>query len=103
MRFAPNCLPLPYVPVLFPGELLSSWLRRIGMEYGVTFEQLALHFGLSRTKPIDVDLALATTDVKRLAVALRSSPAEIRQSMHQPLRLPARALRADRTPTPTRC
>src|SRR5271170_6655720 len=93
-----HCRPLPYIPTQFPGELLSSWLRRTGMEYGVSLERLAQHFGLSRTKPIDIDQDLTADDVQRLAIALRSNPGDIRQAMNHPLRPSVRALRAARSP-----
>ena len=93
-----TCPPLPYIPAHFPGELLSSWLRRIGTEYGVSLERLAQHFGLSRSKSIEIDHDLTANDIQRLAGALRWSPRELRQAMHHPLRPHVRALRAARSP-----
>jgi hypothetical protein len=55
----PWCLPLPYVTELFPDELLSSWLRRTGTEYGVSLELLARHIGLLKTKPAEIDQDLS--------------------------------------------
>lgn len=31
------CRPLPYIPPSFPGELLSSWLRRIAAPAAIPF------------------------------------------------------------------
>ncbi len=97
-RSAVRCTPLPYIPALFPGELLSSWLRRTGTEFGVSLQALARHFELSKTKAIDIDQDLSIDDVQRLAVAMRSEPAEIRQAMHHRLRPEVRALRATWAP-----
>ena len=94
----PWCLSLPYVTEPCPDELLSSWLRRTAAEYGVSFEQLAQHVGLSRTKPADIDHDLSPDEVGQLAGAMRVERAEVRRRLHPPLRPPARSLRARRAP-----
>ena len=98
MRCAIQCPPLPYIPIHFPGELLSSWLRRTAAEFGVGLEHLAQHFGLSKTKPIDIDEDLTDEDVQRLSTAMRPSPKDIRRAMHHRLLPEVRALRAAVTP-----
>lgn len=89
-----RCLPLPYVPELFADELLSSWLRRTGMEYGISLEQLARHIGLSRIRPADIDHDLSPDEIGRLAGALRAERTEILRRLHHPLRPPVCSLRA---------
>ena len=97
----PWILPLPYVTEPFPDELLSSWLRRIGVEYGISLEQLVRHIGLSRTKPLQIDHDLSPDEIGRLADAMREERAEIRRRLHHPLRPPVRSLRATRAPIQT--
>ncbi len=94
----PWCLPFPYVPEPFPDELLSSWLRRTGVEYGISLEQLAQHIGISTTKPAYIDQDLSRDEIGRLAGAMRVERAEIRQRLYQPLRPQVRSLRAHRAP-----
>lgn len=76
--------PLPYVPPPFPGELLSSWLRRIAAEYGVELQLLAKHVGLSVSRADDIDSALSADDLGRIAVTLNTNPEEIRDMVHPP-------------------
>ncbi len=97
-RSALRCAPLPYIPTLFPGELLSSWLKRIGAEFGVSLQTLAHHFNLSKMTAACIDQDLSSDDIHRLAAAMRSEPAEIRLAMHHRLQPEVRALRA--TPMP---
>jgi hypothetical protein len=78
----PLCMPLPYIPPAMPGELLSSWLRRIAAEYGVKLRHLTAHFGLSAWRAWEIDRALTADDVLRIAMALRTDPAEIRELVH---------------------
>ena len=77
------CRPLPYIPPAMPGELPSSWLRRIAAEYGVDLRHLTAHFGLSVCRLCEIDRALPADDVRRIAVALRTDPAEFREMMHR--------------------
>ena len=83
--------PLPYIPPSFPGELLSSWLRRIAAEYGLELQYLAKHIGMSVSRACAIDDALSAGDLWRIAVALRTHPAELRDMMYRPR---TRALRA---------
>ena len=80
----PWCLPLPYVTELFPDELLSSWLRRTGTEYGVSLELLARHIGLLKTKPAEIDQDLSPDEIERLADAMRVERSDIRRRLHHP-------------------
>ena len=73
---------LPYVPASFSGELLSSWLRRVAIDYGVDLPHLAWHIGLSVSRASVIDQGLLTNDVRRAASVLRSTPAELRAMMH---------------------
>jgi hypothetical protein len=75
---------LPYVPPPFPGELLSSWLRRIAAEYGLELQHLAKHLGLSVSRADDINSALSADDLSRIAVTLNAHPAEIREMVHLP-------------------
>ena len=79
---------LPFVPQPFPGEMLSSWLRRIAAEYGVSLERLTQHFGLSVWRPVQIDHASTRDDIERTATALSVTPAEIRAMVHRRLRRP---------------
>lgn len=74
--------PLPYVPSPFPGELLSSWLRRIAVEYGVELQHLAKHVGLSVSRADDIDGAPSADDLCKIAVTLNAHPTEIREMVH---------------------
>lgn len=76
--------PLPFVPSPFPGELLSSWLRRIAIEYGVELQHLAKHVGLSVSRADDIDGALSADDLCKIAVTLNALPTEIREMVHPP-------------------
>jgi hypothetical protein len=78
----PPCRPLPYILPSIPGEILSSWLRRIAAEYGVELRHLTAHFGLSVSRAWEIDRALSADDVRRIALALRTDPAEIRDMVH---------------------
>ena len=80
---------LPYVPTSFSGELLSSWLRRVAIEYGVDLAYFAEHIGLSVSCAQLIDRGLSTKDVRQAATVLRSTPAELRKMMHVS---PAKAL-----------
>jgi hypothetical protein len=91
----PRCPPLPYIPPSFPGEMLSSSLRRIAAEYNVELQHLAGHIGLSRSQAREIDSALPPVDVCRIALALRSHPAEIRDMVHPSQ---VQVLRATTTP-----
>ena len=82
--FNPPCPPLPYIPPPFPGEMLSSWLRRTAAEYGIELRHLTAHWALSVSRTCEIDCGLPTDDVQRVAAALRSDPAEIRQMVHPP-------------------
>lgn len=73
---------LPYVPESFSGELLSSWLRRAAIEYGVDLPHLAGHIGRSVSRAPVIDRGLSTNDVRRAASVLRSTPAGLRGMMH---------------------
>ena len=68
----PRSPPLPYTPPYFPGELLSSWLRRIAAEYGVDLPHLARHIGLSGSRASQIDHELSADDLRRAATALGS-------------------------------
>lgn len=76
------CSPLPYIPPSFPGEMLSSWLRRIAAEYSLDLRHLTAHFGLSVSQAWEIDRRLLADDVQRVAVVLRSDAAEIRRMVH---------------------
>ncbi len=89
-----RCTSLPYIPALFQGELLSSWLRRTGAEFGVSLQTLAQHFELSKTMAVCIDQNLSSDDIQHLAAAMRSAPAEIRRAMHHRFQPEVRALRA---------
>jgi hypothetical protein len=65
-----------------PGELLSSWLWRVAAEYGVDLRHLTAHLGLSVWRASEIDRVLPADDVQRIAAALRTEPAEIRDMMH---------------------
>ncbi|MEA2730313.1 MAG: hypothetical protein QOD56_2613 [Gammaproteobacteria bacterium] len=78
----PPCRPLPYIPPSMPGELLSSWLRRIAAEYGVDLRHITAHFDLSVCRAWEIDRALPADDVRRIAAALRTDPVEIREMVH---------------------
>jgi TniQ len=93
--YIPRCPPLPYIPPSFPGEMLSSWLRRIAAEYNVELQHLAGHIGLSRSQAREIDSALPRVDVCSIALALRSHPAEIRDMVHPSQ---VQVLRATTTP-----
>lgn len=93
-----RCLPLPQVPDLFPDELLSSWLRRTGVEYGVSIEQLAQHIGISETKSADIDHKLLSNEIGLLASTMRVERAQIRRRLHHPLRPAVSSLRAHHAP-----
>ena len=80
----PRSPPLPYTPPYFPGELLSSWLRRIAAEYGVDLPHLARHIGLSGSRASQIDHELSADDLRRAATALGSKPAEIQAMVHVP-------------------
>ncbi len=97
----PWCLPLPFVTEPFEDEILSSWMRRIGQEYGVSLEQMARHVGLSRTTPTDIDRRLPLDDLNRLMAALRVKRTEVCGRLLQPLRSPAQSLQSSRTPIQT--
>ena len=77
--------PLPFVPPCFPGELLSSWLRRIAVEYGVDLPYLARHIGLPVSLASLIDHKLSLSDLRRVAIAVRSEPKELRAMVHSPL------------------
>ena len=96
---------LPFVPQPFPGEMLSSWLRRIAAEYGVSLERLAQHFGLSVWRPVHIDHASTRDDIDRTATALSVAPAEIRAMVHRPLKTAVAHLREKYRPVQvcTRC
>jgi hypothetical protein len=96
-----QCLPLPFVIKPFADELLSSWMRRVGQEYGVSLQQVARHVGLSMSRPTDIDHRLQADDVSRLAVTLRVERREIRDRLLHPLLSPVRSLRSSRTPIQT--
>jgi hypothetical protein len=74
--------PLPYVPPCFPGELLSSWLRRVAAEYGVDLAHLASHIGLSVSRASLIDRRLSRDDLRRAASTLRLEPRELQAMMH---------------------
>ena len=80
---------------------MSSWMRRIGHEYGVNLEQIARHVGLSRTTPTDIDRRLPPDDLSRLATALRVERMEIYDRLLHPLRSSAQSLQSSRTPIQT--
>ena len=74
--------PLPYVPPCFPGELLSSWLRRIAAEYGVDLAHLAAHIGLQVSHASLIDHGLSRGGLHLAARALRLEPGELQAMMH---------------------
>ncbi len=78
----PPCRPPPYILPPILGEMLSSWFRRIAAEYGVDLRHLTAHFGLSVSRAWEIDRALPTDDVHRVAMALRTDPAEICEMVH---------------------
>jgi TniQ len=113
MMIGSSCPALPYTPRYFPGELLSSWLRRIAAEYSVDLPHLARHLGLSVGQARQIDHELPADDLRRVAIALRSEPSEIRKMVHSaqiqallptstPLQvcLPCRAKHRTATPLP---
>jgi hypothetical protein len=75
---------LPYVPPRFPGELLSSWLRRIAVEFGVDLPHLARHIGLPFSLASLIDHKLSLDDLRRIAVAVRSEPDDLRAMVYSP-------------------
>jgi hypothetical protein len=76
--------PLPYTPPPFPGELLSSWLRRIADEYAIDLPHLARHIGLPVCHASQIDRELSLIDLRRAAAALRSETIEIHAMVHSP-------------------
>ena len=99
VTLAPHrCMPLPYIAELFPDELLSSWLQRTGLEYGISLDQLARHIGLSKIQPSEIDHGLLPDDIERLADAMRMDHAKIRRHIYYPLRPSVRSLRANLVP-----
>ena len=105
MRRAGPIPPLPYTPCPFPGELLSSWLKRIAAEYRITLAHLAHYVGLSASTSQQIDTALTAADIRKVAVATRSSTHEIREMVHRRPRGLARSLVATQLPIQfcTRC
>jgi hypothetical protein len=85
-RTLPLPLLLPYTPCPFPGELLSSWLKRIATEFGIPLTHLAHHLGMSASTPDRIDTGLTEADLRRVARATRSSDHEIRAMIRQPLK-----------------
>jgi hypothetical protein len=104
-RLVSVCGTLPFVPEPFSGEMLSSWLRRVAAEYGVSLEHLTRHLGLSAARPAEIDHASTGDDIKRVAAALSVPVADIRQMVHRPLKTPVRRLRERYSPVQvcTRC
>jgi len=99
MRLAgPAPPPLPYTPCPLPGELLSSWLKRIAAEFGVTLAHLARHIGLSASTREDIDTALTQADIRKVAAATRLSASEIREMVHRPFSESAKSLVASQRP-----
>lgn len=90
--------PLPYTPSPFPGELLSSWLKRIAAEYRISLAYLAQHLGLSAVSATLLDSSLYEADIQRIATSTRSDPADIRKMVRRPLRRPVRNLVASQGP-----
>jgi hypothetical protein len=90
--------PLPYTPCPFPGELLSSWLKRIAAEFRVTLTHLVHHVGLSSLTREQIDTALTEADIRAIAVATRSSAGDIRKMIHRPLSGLAKSLVAGHRP-----
>ena len=76
--------PLPYVPPCFPGELLSSWLRRVAAEYGATLAHLAAHIGLPTSRASLIDHGLSRNDLHLAANTLRLEPGELQAMVHLP-------------------
>jgi TniQ len=90
--------PLPYTPAPFPGELLSSWLKRIATDYRISLPHLAQHLGLSAVNAGMIDSHLKEADIRRIAASTRSDPADIRRMLRRPLRHPAKNLVASQAP-----
>jgi TniQ len=76
--------PPPYVPPCFPGELLSSWLRRVAAEYGVELAHLASHVGLPVSRASVIDNGLSRSDLRLAASAMRLEPGELQAMVHVP-------------------
>jgi hypothetical protein len=98
MQAAQPISPLPYTPAPFPGELLSSWLKRIAAEYRISLTHLAQHLGLSTSRSELIDLSLAEADIRRIAAATHSSHADIRRMMHRPRQRAVKALISSQAP-----
>lgn len=92
------CLGLPFVPRPFPDEMLSSWLWRIAVEYGISLGHLAKHLRLSTSKPAEMDHAPTRDDIERIAAALHVTATDIRKMVHRTLKTPVRTLLASRSP-----
>jgi hypothetical protein len=90
--------PLPYTVAPFPGELLSSWLKRIAADYRITLAYLAKHLGLSAVNAGMIDRNLKEADIRRIAASTRSDPADIRRMRRRPLQHPVKNLVASQAP-----
>ena len=58
----------PLHPAATPGEALSSWLRRIADQYGISIEVLAFDIGYSLDHDTDLDLTPPVGFIEQLAV-----------------------------------
>ena len=73
--FEQDSSPLPYTVLPFPGELLSSWLMRLAVDYQISLTQLCQHLGVSIvTSPITYN-GLEEVDIRRIAASTQSSSA----------------------------
>jgi TniQ len=89
---------LPYTPLPFPGEVLSSWLKRIATEFGVSLAYLTQHMGLSASTADLIDNGLTTTEIQCIAAVTRSNQSDIRKMVHRPIRSSVRTLITSQLP-----
>jgi hypothetical protein len=89
---------LPYTPCPLPGELLSSWLKRIAAEFRVSLAHLAHHLGLSASTTRGIDTGLEEADIRSIAAATHCSASQIRLMVHSPLSASVRSLVARQGP-----
>jgi hypothetical protein len=85
-------------PCPFPGELLSSWFKRIAVEFGISVAHLAHHLGPSVSTPDRIGVGLTEADIGHVARATCSRDHEIRAMLHQPLATTVRSLVASQRP-----
>lgn len=57
----------PLHPTIIPGERLSSWLRRVGVLYGLTVEELLKELGFAELKTSQLDLRAPSSLIRAIA------------------------------------